>query len=93
MYRASRGLYATPPQPPITHQPHHHHPRRCRHASVRPPAGPIPPYNTAPRSTARRNTNYPQWYPFEGVYGCGSQIASLGANAAFRFELTMMNSP
>lgn len=33
------------------------------------------------------NTNYPQWYPFEGVYGYGTQSAGLGLNAAFRFNI------
>jgi hypothetical protein len=33
------------------------------------------------------NTNFPQWYPFEGVFGYGTQDASLGLNAAFRFAL------
>ena len=33
-------------------------------------------------------TNYPQWYPFEGVYGYGKHgDRTLGTDASFRFEL------
>jgi len=33
------------------------------------------------------NTNFPQWYPFEGVLGYGREDAALGSNAAFRFQM------
>ena len=35
------------------------------------------------------NVNFPLWYPFEGVFGYGTQDAALGANAAFRFTLEL----
>ena len=34
------------------------------------------------------NVDYPQWYPFEGVYGYGKHgDRTLGTDASFRFEL------
>ena len=34
------------------------------------------------------NVNFPQWYPFEGVYGYGKHgDRTLGTDASFRFEL------
>ena len=36
------------------------------------------------------NVDYPQWYPFEGVYGYGNggeQDGTLGRDAAFRFRI------
>ena len=37
------------------------------------------------------NVDYPQWYPFEGVYGYGNggeEDRTLGLDASFRFTLT-----
>ena len=37
--------------------------------------------------------NFPQWYPFEGVFGYGATTgpaaAALGKNAAFRWEISV----
>ena len=38
--------------------------------------------------------NFPQWYPFEGVFGYGATspgpvAAALGKNAAFRWAVTI----
>ena len=42
------------------------------------------------------NTNFPQWYPFEGVFGYGNGGApapELGSNAVFRFTVTASPKP
>merc|ERR1712100_564120 len=38
------------------------------------------------------DTNFPQWYPFEGVFGYGNggkPDLTLGSNAVFRFTVTV----